>query len=233
MAGICAGPGLTTEPGTGYLMVQGPRPGTFPAGCNLAAENALRADPITGALWVAPQASMRTAVAPVFAGPLSVPGNNSNPVTALNASVSTTMGGCATGHGEVSMTAGHVEWAAVPGNAWELRRRLVVTIGAATVLDTGVETVVVARNAPQLDWGSLPPSDALRTTGAGGGMGAAYLGRWAMTPGQTITATTTWSWNMWAQRTVPYQLFPPAGQYQHFIVRAPQLRVSAVSVPLL
>lgn len=213
MAGICAGSGLVTD-SNGYLAVQGPRVGSFPAGCDLATENGLRADPGTGSLWVAPPPTARTSVSPAAGTAFVYPtGPGVYPIAGALASQAATAPGCSPSYARVSLTGGMVTLRASSSNLWLIERQLSVVVG-------GVPVEVIA-------WQTVAEIDTPDSL-AGGVLGTGHPpDTWStlvqVAAGSTVVASVEY-------RLTVSEWHTHIGNRVDF--RPPRLRVELVTVPL-
>jgi len=134
MAGICAGPGLTTDE-DGQLQLFGPVEEAWnEADC----VNALRVDPGTGKLW-APRARLIHART-------TQPGSTATPTLAGTFTLTTldheqTAPACSDAKFVALLTGGYLGQRMGSGNWWAVRRYITVELNGAPVAFTGLEPV--------------------------------------------------------------------------------------------
>lgn len=179
MAGLCSGLGLTTDPVSGLLTLDGARQVSWPYSCLPADANGLRVDPVAGTAWVPPdfQTYFDVSVGP---NKNLVPGGVG---TTLLQTLTTTqkVPDCGRARWVYWILGGHAGWRTASGNFWTVERDVVVEVDGVVVGYTGgYEQVSVSENHSGGVIASGSAVDAVMANGI-------------LEPGQTIKITANYN----------------------------------------
>lgn len=178
MAGLCTGLGITTDPTTGLLTLDGARQVAWPYACLPSAANGLRVDPGTGTAWVPPD--FETLV-------VDAEGPDKHVVPSVVGSgliqelvTEQTVPDCGKARWFCWILGGHAGWRQASGNFWAIERSVTIEIDGVPVGFSGVQQVSVAENN---SGGVMSSGSAVD----------AYQVHDLLDPGQTIKVTATYN----------------------------------------